>query len=201
MARVITGESGTKIFQLTDEAKVSLEKLSERNLNNPHVFGLDAKELFFQEDRIILTEGQEDVLFYPIVAEQLNQTIAGNFFGWGAGGASNIAHFCRVLKALGFAKVAGLLDGDKVAEAEALRVEFPLFHFACIPAKDIRTKPERKAAEETPGLLDAKMRLKPEFEEAMKQLLSELSIHMSPQQLDYAKGDVEPTNAEPHPQA
>lgn len=179
LARVTTTESGTHIHQLTTDALDSIKKLSDGNLYNPHVFGLDARELFFQEDRIILTEGQEDVLLYPRVAEQLGIEITGNFFGWGVGGASNVAHLCRILKSLGFKKVAGLLDGDKTAEADSLKKDFPDFYFDCIPAKDIRTKPARKATEEVAGLLDSKMTIKAEFVEPMTAMLSGLSSHMN----------------------
>ena len=119
--------------------------LSDGNLYYPHVFGLDARELFFQENRIILTEGQEDVLLYPRIADQLGIQVAGSFFGWGVGGASNVAHLCLILRDLGFTKVAGLLDGDKENEADSLKRNFPEFYFDCIPAKDIRSKPARKA--------------------------------------------------------
>lgn len=179
LARITTTDSMTKIHQLGTSAKKSIRKLSEGNVYNPHVFGLDARELFFQDDKIILTEGQEDVLLYPRVAEQLTEAIAGNFFGWGVGGASNIAHLCRILADLGFVKVAGLLDGDKVAEADKLKKEFPAFHFACIPAKDIRTKPARIATEEVSGLLDEELVLKDEYVDAMKKVFAELSGHMN----------------------
>lgn len=179
LARVTTTESGTRIHQLTPDATEAIRKLSNGNLYNPHVFGLDAREFFFLEDQIILTEGQEDVLLYPLVAEQLDLKISGSFFGWGAGGASNIAHLCKILEDLGFKKVAGLLDGDKTAEADSLKKSFPDFYFACIPAKDIRTKPAREATEEIAGLLDTKRRVKPQFVESMKIMLSSLSGHMN----------------------
>ncbi len=179
LARVTTTELGTRIHQLTADATEAIKKLSDGNLYNPHVFGLDARELFFQEERIILTEGQEDVLLYPRIADQLDLEIAGNFFGWGVGGASNVAHLCQILKDLGFKKVAGLLDGDKTVEAAHLRKEFPDFYFDCIPANDIRTKPARNATEEVAGLLDAKMKVKPEFFESLKIMLSSLSEHMN----------------------
>jgi predicted ATP-dependent endonuclease of OLD family len=179
LARITTTVEGTKINQLTPASKDSICKLSDGNLYNPHVFGLDSRELFFQEEKIILTEGQEDVLLYPKVAEQLGLSISGNFFGWGAGGASNIMHLCLILKDLGFVKVAGLLDGDKNAEAEALKEKFPEFFFACIPAKDIRTKPARKATEYVDGLLDSKLVLQAEFTVPLNQLFSSLANHMN----------------------
>src|SRR5690606_1027847 len=135
---------------------------SSGNLYNPHVFGLDSKELFFQDDKIILTEGQEDVLLLPNIASQLEKELIGNFFGWGVGGAGNIQHLCTILKDLGYEKVAGILDGDKSDEKAFLEKEFPEYFFVCIPAKDIRTKPARKAVEEVVGLLDSEKNIKPE---------------------------------------
>ena len=105
--------------------------------------------------------------------------IGGSFFGWGAGGASNIQHLCRILEDLGFLKVAGLLDGDKIGEAASLGKEFPKYFFDCIPAKDIRTKLARSATEEVAGLLDEKLRLKPEYREALEKLFTGLAAHMA----------------------
>lgn len=181
LARITTSFEGTQVHQLSASSKEAIRRLSDGNLYNPHVFGLDARELFFQEDRIILTEGQEDVLLYPRAAEQVGLGICGTFFGWGVGGASNIRHLCRILEDLGFLKVAALLDGDKVGEAASLGKEFPAYFFDCIPAKDIRTKPPRKSTEEVAGLLDEKLLLKPEYSEALRKLLTGLAAHMAAQ--------------------
>jgi AAA15 family ATPase/GTPase len=178
LARIVTAEAGTEINQLSVQAKDSVRKLSEGNVYNPHVFGLDARELFFQEDRIVLTEGQEDVLLYPKVAQQVDCRIDGNFFGWGVGGAGNIGHLCLILSDLGFKKVAALLDNDKVLSLWGLKNRFPDYFFDCIPAKDIRTKPARKATDAVEGLLDEKLDIKPEFVEPLKKLFTSLSDHM-----------------------
>lgn len=188
LVRVTTSGKGTQISSLTPESKNAIKRLSEGNLYNPHVFGLDARELFFQEERIILTEGQEDVLLYPTVAKQVGASVEGNFFGWGAGGAGNIAHLCRILKDLGFKKVAGLLDGDKQLDAKKLAEDFPSFFFSCIPARDIRTKPARAATDEVSGLLDETMKLKPEFSEKVKKLFESLSNHMVSDGTRWEKG-------------
>lgn len=179
LARVITSEFGTHIHQLTLNSKRAIKKLSSSNLNNPHVFGLDAKELFFQEDRIILTEGQEDVLLYPKIAEQLGIELVGNFFGWGAGGAGNFTHLCQILRDLGFRKVAGLLDGDKTTELARLKKAFPNFYFDCIPAKDIRTKPARPSTGKVDGLLDIDMTVRPELTGTTKIKLESLFSHLN----------------------
>lgn len=178
LARIVTSHLGTQIFQLTAAAKDSIRRLSEGNLYNPHVFGLDARELFFQEDRIILAEGQEDVLLYPRVAKQVGIELNGNFFGWGAGGAGNIQHLCRVLQDLGFLKVAALLDGDKTQEVTELALRYPSYFFGCIPASDIRTKPARAPTEPVKGLLDENLQLRTEFAQRVRDVLSDLAQRM-----------------------
>lgn len=178
LVRVVNSGEGTEIFQLSSDARDVLEKLSKENLYNPHTFGLDAKELFFQEDGIVVVEGQEDVLLFPDIASQLNTAISASFFGWGAGGASNIGHICFFLKDLGFKKVAAILDGDKVEEIPKLKSSYPEYHFVQICADDIRTKKARKAIEAVDGLLDDKRIIKDEYKEHTSLLLEELNQYM-----------------------
>ncbi|MCQ3830189.1 AAA family ATPase [Microbulbifer elongatus] len=178
LVRVVNSGSGTEIFQLSSDASGVLDKLSRGNLYNPHIFGLDARELFFQEDGIVVVEGQEDVLLFPDIASQLNTTIAASFFGWGAGGASNIGYICFFLKDLGFKKVAAILDGDKAEEMPELEKNYPDFHFVHICADDIRTKKARKAIDAVDGLLDEKRIIKSEHKEHTLQLLDGLNKYM-----------------------
>ncbi|MFK1574090.1 ATP-dependent nuclease [Pseudomonas aeruginosa] len=179
LARVTTGADGTIINQTTLESRQALAKLSGDNIFNPHVFGLDAKELFFQDDQIILTEGQEDVILLPKIASQLEKRISGSFFGWGAGGAGNIKHLCRILEDLGYKKVAAVLDADKQEDRIELEKEFPNYLFACINAKDIRTKPARPATDEVQGLLDRRQAIKQEHIEKTALLFDALNQHMT----------------------
>lgn len=62
----VTSESGnSKIYQLSDQGRAALKKIHDPdnpNTKAPHTFGLDARELFFQDDGIVLTEGQDDVM-------------------------------------------------------------------------------------------------------------------------------------------
>lgn len=153
LARITTGETGTKIHQLSDKGKSIITALAKDNLYNPHVFGLDARELFFLEDGVILTEGQEDVLLLPLIFEIFKKPIPGNFFGWGAGGASNIIKICQILKDLGFIRVLGVFDNDKEDEKNQCDKEFPEYSFLCLPAADIRDKKPQSAKKEVEGLL------------------------------------------------
>ncbi|MFN3002339.1 ATP-dependent nuclease [Mycolicibacterium wolinskyi] len=111
-----------------------------RNDNSPHTLSLHASEVFFVEDRVIITEGQEDVVFFPKIDSALGMSMQGSFYGWGAGGASNISKVCRLLRDLGYTKVVAIFDGDKASEADACREEFPDYHVAVLPADDIRSK-------------------------------------------------------------
>lgn len=178
LVRVINSGKGTEIFQLSNDARGVLDKLSKGNLYNPHTFGLDARELFFQEEGIVIVEGQEDVLLFPDIASQLNTAISASFFGWGAGGASNIGHICFFLRDLGFKKVAAILDGDKVEEIPELERNYPDYHFVHICADDIRTKKARKATEAVDGLLDDKRIIKNEHREHTLQLIEGLNQYM-----------------------
>ena len=182
LVRVISTKEGTKIFQLSDDSRSLIAKLANGNLYNPHTWGLDAREFFFQEDGIILVEGQEDVLLYPEIAKQLGKEIQGSFFGWGAGGADNIPHLCSIAKDLGFKRVAAILDGDKKDCFEDLKNNFSEYHFEIIPADDIRTKPARKANLEKPGLLDKgkdkDLVLQSKYFEAMNSIVDNLNCYL-----------------------
>ncbi|KLV51046.1 hypothetical protein SH16_00111 [Aeromonas caviae] len=179
LVRVINNGKGTEIRQLSEEGRAVIKRLAEGNIYNPHTFGLDARELFFQEEGIVVVEGQEDVLLFPDIANQLDLSISASFFGWGAGGASNIGHICFLLEDLGFKKVAAILDGDKAEEVPKLKDRFPNFHFVHICADDIRTKEERKAAPAVNGLLDRKRVIKNEHKDNTTQLINELNHYMS----------------------
>ena len=48
-----------------------------RDFTNPHVLGLNASEVFFLRDRVILVEGQEDVACYRSMASQLKMDLGG----------------------------------------------------------------------------------------------------------------------------
>jgi predicted ATPase len=140
--------------------------------NNPHVLGLDAREAFFLEDGVILVEGQEDVVLYRRIADQLGIEIDGDFFGWGVGGAEKMRTIAALLSELGFEKVVGLLDGNRASLLPELETEFPHFHFHVIPADDIRTKPPTKPRPAVLGILDESGDVRPEHQESMRELLA-----------------------------
>lgn len=111
-----------------------------KNINQPHTLGTEAKEIFFLEDRIIVTEGQEDVIMYGKASEAIHIPFEGSFFGWGSGGAANIATIVSILNELGYKKVVAIFDGDMPEKKAQLEKEYPHYSFQIISTSDIRDK-------------------------------------------------------------
>lgn len=166
---IVRGES--TISQLSSVTAQTVFGLM-RNQNNPHILDLLAQEIFFVEDRVILTEGQEDVVFFKIIEADI-EPVKGTFFGWGVGGAENMERVATILRELGFAKVVGILDGNRPQLAEQLRKMFPQYHFCTIPADDVRTKDARPQKPKVRGLLDDNNdHVRPECVKATRELLT-----------------------------
>lgn len=144
--------SENKIYSLSTESKNFLVNIA-KNINNPHMFGLDAKEIFFLDDGIVLTEGQEDVVLFPVVFNSLKKQCDWNFFGWGCGGAANIPKISKILNELGFKKVVAIFDHDEEARMTDIDPDYN-YHVVCIPADDIRFKEVKEIRKnEKDGLL------------------------------------------------
>jgi predicted ATPase len=177
IARVDIAREGSRISQISDETAKAIVRLMN-NLNNPHIYDLLAREIFFAEDGVILVEGQEDVVFFKRI-EQTIGPLGGTFFGWGVGGAGNMEHVATMLKELGFNKVVGILDGNRVSLVTELSQKFPTFHFFAIPATDVRTKaaiPEKSVVK---GLLDDENEtIRPEYLDRTRALFAEANRYL-----------------------
>ena len=172
VARIHEHGGSSVISQLKRETALLFKGIMTDS-HNPHVLGLDAREIFFQSDGVVVVEGQEDVVYYPkvladLVKEgKLSQETATHleecFFGWGAGGAGNIEKIVALLEDLGFERVAGIFDKNESNLTSRLKSKFPKYTFRAIPADDVRTKPEVEARDSIHGLLDDENRsLRPE---------------------------------------
>jgi predicted ATPase len=178
IARLIRTADGCRVFQLDNDLVAELEGL-QRDVNNPHILGLSAREAFFLDDRIVLVEGQEDVVIYPKILEQLGMSVSGEFFGWGVGGADKMAKIAGLLRQLGFQRVAAILDGDKKDKLPGLREEFPDFLFLAIPADDVRCKKARPAHHEVEGLADSSGVLDPQHSDAARRIFEEVESYLA----------------------
>ena len=158
------------IYSLSNESKENLNGFI-KDINQPHTLGIEAKELFFLEDNIILVEGQEDVVMYSLAAEQIGIVLNGSFFGWGVGGAPKMPKMLKALQELGYKKVVAILDGDKVEEKEHLEEEYPTYCFFNITTNDIRDKSEIRNKPAKVGMMTASGTLKEEHIGEMTELL------------------------------
>jgi predicted ATPase len=166
--------SSIEIFQLSIATCKQMSALLSPNANNPHVFGLDAREIFFADDPILVFEGQEDVVFWPKVVASRPSLSALSAYGWGAGGAANMKNVVGVLKALGYRKVCGVLDNNRPQDLANLQASFPDYLFIEIPAPDMRSKKAVPARVKVIGLLDEAGIIRSQFTAELDKRLQEL---------------------------
>lgn len=169
-----------EIFQTSiNDPDSGLDQLTKENIQNPHSFGLEAKEVFFLEDNVLILEGQEDVVLWPKLLRNSNDRNY-EIFGWGAGGSSNIKHVISVLDKLGFKKIAAILDNDRPTDLDYIKNKFPNLFSGVIPAADIRTKKEIKHKTGKVGLLDEEYNVRDELSDSLHDLLAKLKNFMAP---------------------
>lgn len=178
ISRVHTRNLACRISSLSDNSAGKIDGLL-KNLNNPHIFGLNARELFFMHDKIIMLEGQEDVIFYQKISSEINVPLEGNVYGWGVGGADNMDIIAGVVDDLGFEKVVGVLDDDKKHYIESLSSKYPKYKFFCIPVNDVRTKKARPAKEEVVGLIDGNGVLREQYKKSVEELFNSINDFLS----------------------
>lgn len=171
------GDGNIDVFRLTDESRRSIEGFI-KNINQPHTLGTEAKEMFFLEDRIIITEGQEDVIMYTKATETVKMNLNGTFFGWGSGGASNISKIAKILKDLGYKKVFAVFDGDKSDDFKKFKELFPEYDGFMIPTSDIRDKPKVNKLEKL-GMMTQGGEVKEEYKDDILRLFSKINQYLS----------------------
>ena len=188
-------KSGGKLIRTVNDERIQVYELDNsliKNLemtpsNNPHLYATTAKEVFFLKDNIILVEGQEDVVCYNKILKEISRDGIYNFYGWGAGGASNIKKLMGILNSMGYKKVVGIFDGDEtgVEQADECNEEFGEKYLALnIKTGDIRDKYKTiydietlekiKDVLDKEGILDDKFKIKDDFEEKHKADMIEL---------------------------
>ena len=173
--RTVKNTDGSiEVYRLSDTSK-NYFKGFILDINQPHTFGTEAKELFFLEDKIILVEGQEDVIMYSKASNDLGIELYGNFFGWGAGGAPKIPKVLQILSDLGYKKVAVIFDGDKIKEKTVIEKQYPEYSFFNITTDDIRDKKAIINKPEKVGIMTEKGKLKPQYHQEMLDLLSNIN--------------------------
>jgi AAA domain, putative AbiEii toxin, Type IV TA system len=177
IVRSYLGVDGCRLSQLSASTAVRLARLM-KDVNNPHAFGIDARESLFREDGVILFEGQEDVQLIGQVQDQAGVFLAGEPYGWGVGGADKMRLIAAMFQELGYKRVVGVLDANKESLIPELQKTFPDYLFLLLPADDIRTKPVRHIAA-VHGLLDEKYRLREEYRSKTVELLNNINRYLA----------------------
>ncbi|WP_461518026.1 ATP-dependent nuclease [Porticoccus sp.] len=174
VTRVVDEENGSKAYRLDDECR-NVFKLLEGDLFNPHAFAYESIACLFAEDNLVITEGQEDVVFFNKMITDLNLDFSIPFWGFGAGGASKIKLIAKILHSLGFKNISAVYDGDKPEDAEEFNEIFPEYRSFVIPAEDIRDKLDREGNIIKKGLYDSKKRLKTTYYDCCRNLLYDIN--------------------------
>jgi len=175
ISRTVKEFAGTKIYELQQATATAILSLVN-NLNNPHILGLDAREIFFLDDKIILVEGQEDVIFLNLVFNQIGNQLNGDFYGWGVGGADNTDKVVTMLSDLGFKKVAVIFDNNKRELIPNLQQKFQTYFFKNIPTDDVRDKPDKNIE----GLIDyGGKTINKKHIDAINQLCTEVNAYLA----------------------
>lgn len=183
MESIVNGGVIARVHETNNSSEINVidEKCRElcastlSNINNPHILGNDARSCFFTEDGIIITEGQEDVVLYPRIVQQLGIDTKIPFFGFGAGGASRIAEIAYILHRLGFKRVGAIYDGDKQDDYRSFLEQFGQYGYQAwiIPADDVRDKDERQIKGKL-GLVNEKGSLKLEYSEELSKMIGDI---------------------------
>lgn len=127
----------SQIFSLDNFEEYS-SLISGANWKQPFLLDEVAKEILFAEDNILFLEGQEDVGLLRIEPDLSN----ANIFGYGVRGKDNFKFALKLAQALGFTKVACILDSGS-AELEIkneLTSIFPNYKIVQWNRADIRDK-------------------------------------------------------------
>lgn len=181
LGRVVATPQGSEIHMLSVDAGRRLSRFV-RNQNNPHIVGINAREVLFARDGIVLLEGQEDVIFMDVALDHIGEKLGGSIFGWGVGGADNMSVVAQALSDLGFARLVGLLDANRRDLIEGLQRRFPSYLWATIPADDIRSKSAVAARLKVDGLLDDEnLRVRDEHVEGFRQVIARANAYLKAQ--------------------
>lgn len=133
-------------YELTEKTKKYIKGIL-KDSTNPHILSLNANEIFFLNDNVILTEGQEDVLCYKEIFRKNEFESNASFFGWGAGGAPRVKIILNILYELGYKNVFTILDNDMRNIIKDLQKEFTNYGFYAIATDDVRNKGDKEINE------------------------------------------------------
>jgi predicted ATP-dependent endonuclease of OLD family len=181
IVRVSNPGEGTKVNELIlDGAVKYFFENATRNYQSSYLYGIEAREIFFVPDNVIVLEGQDDKYFYPKLFREINKIIPGNYYGYGAGGKDNIINIFHIFESLGYRKVAAILDKCDDDKTKNELIKFTNYIVQEIPTYDIRDKEDKNIV----GIFDKNGKIKKsEFNDKYKDDV----IKMADQLINYFK--------------
>jgi predicted ATP-dependent endonuclease of OLD family len=148
----------------------------------PQLLDYVAKEILFA-DRILLTEGQQDVGLIRKWLKENNKQENINIFGYGVGSYSNMKLFLELAKDLGLSKVAALYDnGTESSAAHAQdQSDYQNYKLEILPTNDIRDKhdPNDDSKILVDGCFDKSGDLKPSHADQFNQIMDRIIHYLS----------------------
>ena len=173
--------SGSRLSTLGLGTLTKIMSIANTDKKNVMLYDAVAKEVFFSRG-LLFVEGAED-------ANILRSFVDGSglgeieIFGYGSGGASNIADWLTMCTELGI-RAFGLYDGDQEgskhhADAVARFAGNPDICVERLWTEDIRDKPARDGKQAKEGVFDEGWTIKPSQEARLLALLSRISDHIA----------------------
>jgi predicted ATP-dependent endonuclease of OLD family len=183
-------KNGGKIYRVIKDAdNITVHSPAQDALNdvvraltnnfNPHVLGLEAREILFVQDNIVLTEGQEDVVFLKLALKAIGLDAKANFFGYGVGGKSSMKSFVRLFVELGYKKIRCILDSDAQTEASDIKSNYPNVTVRVSPLGDVRDKDAVAARPARPGLMKKNGEINSGYEDVIREFFNEDEIGLA----------------------
>lgn len=110
---------------ISNEILQKVEAIVSKDLKNRKLYDVASRELFFSDEGLTFTEGQEDVIYIENYLEHdaASPDVNVPLFGYGSGGSGNIIHWLEMAKELGI-RACGLYDSDEDTHATKARNQF-----------------------------------------------------------------------------
>lgn len=144
---------------------------SIHDYQKPQLLDVVAKEILFS-DKILFTEGQEDVGLLRQWGRNTSKNNQFETFGYGVGGENNMALFLEMSKDIGLAKVGALYDGNSLS-FEKDKGKYSTYCLRQLPTADIRDKPDKDKV----GVFSSDGNLKQEYEEEFNKIMTDFDIY------------------------
>lgn len=175
---------------ISNDTMDKVEAIVSKDLKNRKLYDVASRELFFSDEGIVFTEGQEDVIYIENYLD--NDATAPDFsvplFGYGSGGSGNISYWLRMAQELGI-RACGLFDSDEDAHVASAREQFKedeSIKMFQINQPDIRDKfkTDEKGKKLKPpeikklGVFNENGTIKPENKDALDEVLSGITQHL-----------------------